>query len=146
MFAAWRSCAAKVTTSRVRALEEGQRLLNALAAPFLPLAFPARSAVFTAAARHCRPSIAATVRARHRENALPHPPVASPWSPLPSPPHRRFIRASVRANRRFPSTAAMAVLTGDDAPRGQLSSRHCYPPLCLELGPVNPTKARRATR
>ena len=113
--------------SRVRALEEGQRLLNALAAPFLPLAFSARSAVFTVAARHCRPSIAAAVRARHRENALPRPPVASPWSPLPSPPYRRFNRASVRTNRQFPSTAAVAVLAGDGAPRGQLSSRHCHP-------------------
>jgi len=38
------------------------------------------------AARHCRPSIAAAVRARHRENALPRPPIAPPWSPLPFPP------------------------------------------------------------
>ena len=77
--------------------------------------------------RHCRPRVAIVVRVRHRENELPSPSVASPWSSLPSPPHRRVNRASVRANRRFSSTTAMAALTGVGAPRGQRSSRPCHP-------------------
>ena len=65
----------------------------------------------TAAVRHYRPRVAIVVRARHRKNGLPSPSVASLWSPLPSPPHRRSDCAVVREKSQLRPTAAMAVLT-----------------------------------
>ena len=96
-----------------------------------PLHFPLspspRAAPCPQQLRHCRPRVAIIVRARHRENKSPSPLVASPWSSLPSPPHRRSNRVLVRTNASFSSTAAVAVLAGDGAPHGQLSSHPCHP-------------------
>ena len=77
--------------------------------------------------RHCRPCVAVVVRAHHRKNASASSFVASPWSSLPSPPHRRSNRVLVRTYTSFSSTATVAVLTGDGAPHGQLSSHPCHP-------------------
>ena len=65
----------------------------------------------TAAVCHYRPRVTVVVRAHHSKNGLPSPSVASSWSPLPSPPHRRSDYAVVREKSQLRPTAAMAVLT-----------------------------------
>ena len=127
LLATWCVGSVEGSTSRVRALEEGQRLPErAHRSISLSRLLHAQRRV-RSKLRHCRPCVAIVVYVRHHKNGLPSLSVASPWSSLPSPPHRRVNRASVRANRRFSSTAAMAVLAGAGAPRGQRSSHPCHP-------------------
>ena len=95
-----------------------------------PFAFPplaCSSATTEQQLRHCRPCVTIVVRAHHRKNASANSFVASPWSSLLSPPHRRSNRVLVRTYASFSSTAAVVVLIGDGAPHGQLSSHPCHP-------------------
>ena len=113
-----------------------------------PLHFPLspspRAAPCPQLLRHCRPCVAVVVHARHYENELPSPSVASSWSSLPSPPHRRVNRASVRAFSPFSPSPPSRDLAGAGVPRGQLPPWSFLIFLPLVLASVCDTEARRA--
>ena len=107
-------------------------------------AFPPRAASSPQPSAIASRTSAFAPLARHHESALPSSPRAVPWSSLPSPPHRRVNRASVRAFSPFSPSPPSRDLAGAGVPCGQLPLWSFLIFLPLALASVCDAEARRA--